>query len=214
MKAILLILAGIFTLEIAYAQGTLLFDQHSSTNYTGETVGSAPITDQPLGQSFTPAFSSIDFVRLRFSITGSPSDSSANGTVFINLWSGGISNGVLLASSITAVISLSMPNTVVYTNLFFSSSVPLNPGTTYYFQPLAIPLAGRGSAGSFNVGAYGRAYPATYSGGMAFVAGSAFPDEDLWFWEGITVPEPSANKLLLVIMLAVVPFLRRTTAVR
>jgi hypothetical protein len=170
MRISLFILAIFLALNIVHAQSTLFFDQQSSTNWDGETVGAVPVSDQPLGQSFTPALSSIDFVRLRLSI----STFSVAGTVSVNLWSGGISNGVLLASSIPAVINLSDPGAVVYTNFFFPSSVPLNPGTTYFFQPLVTSETSGPFGGDLNVGLYSpRVYPATYAGGMAYVYGTA-----------------------------------------
>ena len=197
MKPILLYvwlsLQGIIQL---YGQGALIYDQQSSTNNSGDNVSMTAISaGQPVGQSFTPTFSSIDFVRFRFSVPRGPISFSATGTVFVNLWSGGISNGVLLAATAPVVVSLLFPNTVAYTNLFFDATVALNPGTTYYLQPFV-----QSEVGTLNIGIYQPPfYPATYAGGMAFINGRGLGAADLWFREGIiAVPEPSSGRLLFM----------------
>ncbi len=52
---------------LGYAQGTFLYDQQSSTNETPTSGGAQPVIQQstPIGQSFTPAFSAVGFVRLK-----------------------------------------------------------------------------------------------------------------------------------------------------
>ncbi len=71
-----------------------------------------------------------------------------------------------------------------YTNFYFANSVPLVPGTTYYLQPIA-------ATGN----------PATqigipfYANGTIFENGNAVINDNLWFREGIVVPEPSAIAL-------------------
>src|SRR5690349_5675997 len=52
---------------VAHSQGTFLFDQQSATN-TGPRGGDAgyPILlNQPIGQSFSPALSSLAFVQMK-----------------------------------------------------------------------------------------------------------------------------------------------------
>jgi hypothetical protein len=73
-----------------------------------------------------------------------------------------------------------------FTNFFFAPAVALSPGTTYYFQPIVQSGDGCGT----------RAYnDYNYPGGMEFTSGMPFPNNDLWFREGV-VPEPSSVALL------------------
>ena len=75
----------------ARAQVTFIYDQQSSTNNTANlvTLDTFPLGNN-IGQSFTPALASIDFVRLRFYNSGG-SQQPASGTIHVNLWSGSIS---------------------------------------------------------------------------------------------------------------------------
>jgi len=181
---------------LACAQGTFIYDQQSATN--DSLVGYTAISSlQPVGQSFVPTLSSIDFIRLRISFAfGSPPfRTNAAGSVYVNLWSGGISNGVLLAATAPVSISLLFPATVAFTNFYFDAPVALTPGATYYFQPFVQSEVGSLDAGLFS----SPFYPATYPGGTAFIFGTAKLSEDLWFREGvIVVPEPSSGRLLFV----------------
>jgi hypothetical protein len=75
-----------------------------------------------------------------------------------------------------------------YPNFVFLNPVPLTPAVSYYFQPVlesgdAMIVAGDG----------GYKYP----GGTMFIQGSPAL-QDLWFREGIIVPEPSSAWLALV----------------
>jgi len=63
----------------------------------------------------------------------------------------------------------------------------VTPGVTYYFQPIIQ------SGDGFAVYAYNFGY----SGGNTFYNGTADSFNDLWFREGIVVPEPSTMALLL-----------------
>jgi hypothetical protein len=59
---------------------------------------------------------------------------------------------------------------------------------TYFFQPVVQ------SGDSWSVVAY-NSY--NYQGGNAFEQGLSLPSIDLWFREGIVVPEPSSLSLLI-----------------
>jgi hypothetical protein len=72
-------------------------------------------------------------------------------------------------------------------DFLFPNQVHLAPGTTYYFQPIIQ------SGGPFSASGDTFRYP----GGSAFLNGNAV-SEDLWFREGIIVPEPSAAALALI----------------
>lgn len=193
LLSLILLLSGICP---ACALDSLVYDQQSSTNNSGDNrVGAIAIsTSQPIGQSFVPAFSNIDFIRFRFSASGVPTHLLPSGTVSVNLWSGGISNGVLLAVTAPVFISLTFP-TVVYTNFFFDAPVALTPAATYYLQPLI-----QSETGNLNIGFFSQfSLTNHYANGMAFFNGIAQPDVDLWFREGVVVvPEPASGRLLFL----------------
>jgi len=170
----------------AFAQGTMyVYDQQSSTDETpfpgdgGDMRGITAVW----GQSFTPSLSSIDFIRLKFA-DGNTSD-AGGATVYLNLHADSLT-GALLGT--TAPVS--MPNNFAGTTTFlFPASITLTPGTTYYFEPVLVP--GQGSW-LINGGEYG------YPGGNFISNGQPSPMGDLWFREGVIVPEPSSGALLLV----------------
>jgi hypothetical protein len=162
------------------AQGTMIFDQQSfnESNY-GEFPANIQAS-QPIGQSFTPSLSGIDFVR--FYLTDRTTDGI--GTVaYVNIRVGSITGAVI---SSTSPVALS-DQFHGATNFFFSTQVPLTPGTTYYLQPVIQ------SGEDFGISYDTFRYP----GGTAFFNGSPDQFDDLWFREGI-VPEPSVTALLLV----------------
>ncbi len=169
----------------ALGQGTFLFDQQSSADETTPSGG----TDIHLllphaGQSFTPAFSGIDFVRLMFD-DGSPGDAQG-ATLYVNLRSQSITGPTLGTST-----PVSMPDGFAgAANFVFPSTIPLNPGTQYYLE--FVLTAGMTPwntlSGSYN-----------YPGGIAYANGNPYPGADYWFREGIfTVPEPAPVLLALV----------------
>jgi PEP-CTERM motif len=165
----------------AGAQGIMQFDQQSSDqNNIGEFLADIS-SNQPIGQSFTPSLSAVRFVQLYLS------DNILGGV-------GGILSVSLLSDSVTgAVLSVAAPvslpqNFKGIVNFFFPTDISVSPGTTYYFRPAV--QSGDGFAvytdNHFQ-----------YSGGTAIYHGTASTFEDLWFREGIIVPEPSAIALVL-----------------
>jgi hypothetical protein len=166
----------------AHAQGTFIYDQQSvNSDFTrGESLTTVQ-TAQPIGQSFTPTLDSINFIRLYLE------DRAFNGmgaAVYINLRSNSITGPILASTE-----PVFMPDGfAARTNFFFSNLVSVSPGTTLYLQP----VVQFGDAwGIYHDRNYG------YSGGTAFFAGQADLDFDLWFREGVIVPEPSSTLLLL-----------------
>jgi hypothetical protein len=163
----------------AFAQGTFIYDQQSSDE--SFISGGVPIqTSQPLGQSFTPSFASINFIRLYLGDLAPANGLGA--TVLVHLRTNSVSGPILGSSD-----PVFMPDGYSgVTNFLFPTSVPLMPGATYYFQPDVMSGDGWGTA-AYN--AYG------YPGGMEFFQGTPFPNNDLWFREGIYIPEPPAAVL-------------------
>ncbi len=161
--------------HLAFGQGTLIYDQQSAGE--GQYLEGSMGLVQPVGQSFTPAFDSIDFFRLFVYGSGPPC------TVFGNLRANSITGSVV---GVSAPLSLNGTFSGPIT-LLFSNSISLIPGTTYYLQPVAQSPVTWGTY----AGQYG------FAGGDAYYQGSLMPNVDLWFREGIT-PEPSSGALLIL----------------
>ena len=176
-------LLTLFSLSLhAYGQGTFIYDQQSADESTGGGAGYFIQTNQPIGQSFTPNLSSVGFVRLFLW-------DRANGlgaTLSVNLWSGSLTNGSLLGTT----LPVALPDQFLgYTDFFFANPVAVTPGETVYFQPTI-----QSGDTTVNIFAYHYGYP----GGTSFIQGVPNPNGfDLWFREGIVVPEPSAFSLLI-----------------
>jgi hypothetical protein len=162
----------------ARAQGTLQVDQQS---YTTENTPSGIVSiqpEQPMGQSFIPTLSSIEFIQLYMS------DQTFNGvgsTVLVNLWSDSIGSGTFITSTDPVFI---VHGSFAYVNFFFSTPITVTPGTTYYFQPFIQ------SGDSDQNMTTGVTIGSAYQNGTALYNGTA-NNTDLLFREGIVVPEPS-----------------------
>jgi PEP-CTERM motif len=185
-----LLLAALSLTLSAYGQGTFVYDQQSAVEGVGGESGGFLQTGQPFGQSFTPALSSIDFVR--FLVYDVFPNNDLGASIVVNLRSNSIS-GPVLAST----LPLSLPDgfgsvTRGYTNFSFATSVPLAPGVTYYAQPVV--LSGGDTWAAIGSDTF------NYAGGTMFVNGAPRPPGyyDLWFREGIVVPEPSSATLVLL----------------
>lgn len=165
---------------LAHSQGTFIYDQQS-TNFV---EGSADLYQpaQPMGQSFTPAFSSIAFVRLYLIDVGNLAEGA---TVFVNLRADSITGANLGSSSLVP-----LPNNYFgFTDFLFSVPVAVTPGVTYYFQPVI--QSGDNFASAVTDG--------SYVGGTGFSQGVPVSGANLWFQEGIViVPEPSPSLLALL----------------
>jgi len=180
MKAIVVCIS-LITL-CALGQGTFVFDQQDSTSEGSPPYGSFSSMQSftpPWGQSFTPALASTDFIRLLF--TDNNTADGLGATVYLTLHSDAI-NGPTIGTteSLTMANGFTGPATFL-----FPASVPLTPGTKYYFQPILQ------NGGPWNIvdGSF------LYAGGNDYDAGQGRAG-NLWFREGIVVPEPSSAALL------------------
>jgi hypothetical protein len=173
-------LALVFFSQSAHAQGTFIYDQQSGDE--SAVIGGGVIIQntQPVGQSFTPALPSVSFVRL--ALADAISGNSLGATVFVNLLATSITGSVLGSTSPVAMPDNFGHGSNGVVSFFFPSTVSLTPGTVYYFQPVVL------SGDSWVLGAYNTF---NYSGGTAFYNGVAQTFDDVWFREGIVVPEPS-----------------------
>src|SRR5438876_85248 len=98
--------ALIALLSSAVGQGTLVYDQQSSTNEVTNLPGGGLVIQQqvpPWGQSFTPSLSAVGFVRL------GPNDGNASdglgATMYLNLIAGSIGGTIIGTSA-----PVTMPN--------------------------------------------------------------------------------------------------------
>ena len=196
MKTILqiFILIGALNLSLCHAQGTFIYDQQSALE--GNSGEGAPgiQSNQLIGQSFTPSLTAVGFIRLYLT------DGSFNGvgaTVSINLRANSI-GGAILGSTQPVTVPDRFAS---YSDFLFSTPVDVTPGISYFIQPVLISgdsTFGVGARNSFN-----------YSGGTAYFSGQPSTFVDLWFREGIVVPEPSAAALILA-GLAMTRFIRKS----
>lgn len=166
----------------AVGQGNFQYDQQSAVlpqppNSVANIQG-----NEPIGQSFTPSLSAVGFVQFEL-YDGQPGNGQG-ATLYVNLRSDSMTGAVLATSN--PVFMPETPTGGGLTNFFFSGPAAVTSGTTYFFEIVV-------QSGDFwrvdRVGDF-------YSGGTMFSRG-VDQHRDLWFREGIVVPEPSVAALLL-----------------
>ena len=169
----------------ASGQGPIVFDQESSadeTPYPYGSFGAMQDAVSPWGQSFTPTLSEVGFIRLSF--TDGNLNDGLGAAVYVNLRSGSISGPIIGATSV-----VDMPSIFRGVSQFdFGSPVGVTPGTSYFFEPVLQ------SGGRWDLAGWSYNYP----GGSAYSGGQPVPQSDLWFREGIVVPEPRASAFALL----------------
>jgi hypothetical protein len=172
-----------YGVDFAGAQGTMIFDQQSSDESNPGAGFNTIQNVQPTGQSFTPSLSAIGFVR--FNLFDRGPNNGIGATLLVNLRNDSISGPIIDS---TAPVALpDGPGGFSFVDFFFSSNVPLQPGTKYYLQPVVQSGDLWGIVGDrFN-----------YPGGELYALGVGTPLTDYWFQEGVIVPEPSSSALLL-----------------
>jgi hypothetical protein len=166
---------------LANGQGSFIYDQQSSTvdNYAGSAY--TPITEnQPVGQSFTPALAQVGFVRLWIG-QGVPVDTSP-ATFAVNLRANSITGQIIGSSQVTL-----SPGFIGAVDFLFSTPITVNPETTYFLQPEVQVGGAWGAAALGDI----------YAGGTIYGQGTANPQFDLWFREGVLVPEPSLGLIVI-----------------
>jgi hypothetical protein len=170
-----------------HAQATFIYDQQSSADEFIPYFGGGPTMQQiptPWGQSFTPALSGVDFIRLKLD-----DDRPGNGigaTIYLNLRSDSMTGTILGTTASISMLDGFRGNPT----FFFPATVPVTPGTTYYLEPITGPGSDFSDiiVDSFN-----------YPGGSYIRGGLPVLYSDLWFREGLyIVPEPSSALLLLL----------------
>jgi hypothetical protein len=171
---------------LAIAQGTFQFDQQSSDESNTGSGGVFIQPRQPMGQSFTPSLNAIGFVRLN--LFDQVRNNGTGAVVYVNLRSDSITGPIIDS---TAPVSLP-DNWGIGLNGFvdfpFPTNVPLQPGVKYYLQP----FVQSGDLWTAITGVF------NYSGGDMYADGAIVTSSDLWFREGIVVPEPSSVVFILL----------------
>jgi PEP-CTERM motif len=173
----------------AIAQGTFVFDQQSSDESNSGSGLNFIQNVQPTGQSFTPSFNGIGFVRLN--IFDWNSNNGTGAVISVNLRSDSITGPIIDS---TAPVSLPdnfgrpLGSGSQYITFYFGNTVALQPGVTYFLQP----VVQSGDLVAIFADTFG------YTGGAQYVLGNPSPTTDYWFREGIVVPEPSTSALLLL----------------
>lgn len=172
---------------------SILFDQTNTALPLGTLFQNISVFS-PVGQSFTPTLSSVNFVNL----LTEPGGSTTPFTLELVISSGSISGAILGVSQQTTIVPSSLFASIV-TPFTFATSVTLVPGDLYFMQVVAV--SGDALVGSSNTN--------NYSGGTQILSGIAQPNDDLWFQEGIAVPEPGTLLLLGTGLLFLAPIVRR-----
>jgi hypothetical protein len=168
----------------SFGQGTFLYDQQSSDESNFGAAGIGIQSDQPAGQSFTPLLSSVGFIRL--SVGDGTANNSIGGTLVVYLRANSITGTILGTSAPVVLVDNFGRGSNGVVNFFFWSPVTVSPGTTYFFQPAIL------SGDDFGVAYYNTF---NYPGGTGFFQGTPSGTFDMWFREGIVVPEPSTPVL-------------------
>ena len=177
-----------------FAQGTFQYDQQSLNHTIGANILYDIQGNEPIGQSFTPQLSSVGFVQLE-PFDGQPNNGQG-ATLYVNLRSNSITGPIL--SSTDPVFLPDTPFGGGVTNFLFSSPVPVVPGATYFLEAVV-------QSGDFwRLNTLGN----LYSGGTMFLQGAALSMQDLWFREGVIVPEPSVSAVFFLTAAAFL-FIRR-----
>jgi hypothetical protein len=179
--------------DIIDQQQTATPQQVRSTSFAGTT---------PIGQEFTPGLNSIEFVD--FFIEDAGSDVGPGASFQVKIHSNTIGGTVVGTSNTTFVTDgTNTGGGTTYTRFTFPSPVALTPGSLYVFDVLQLaPVV----SGNINFGLGGRTSD-SYAGGRAITDGTAEPNFDYNFREGL-VPEPAAAGMLATV--GAVGLLRRS----
>jgi hypothetical protein len=176
------------------AQGTLVFDQQSATTPERINYDSFDLYKQ-LWEAFVPTLSTIGFVQLEISDYLDTNTSGA--AISVALYSGSPQYPTFLGGTERVYLPPNFNNDQTgnsgVTNFNFATSIALTPGQTYYLVPLEIT-----GDHVWSVAVTDNTYP---NGGLY-----GFDGTDLWFREGIVIPEPSVLALWALGGLLIVRF--------
>jgi hypothetical protein len=181
--ALKVILLGLFTFATtAFSQGTFAIFDQVNTNFAPAQFHQIN-SNGPIGQEFTPSLNAVGFVDLNLGSDG------AGSTIWVNLRTDSIGGAIL---GTTESIELS-PAQYTIGRFNFSQPVPVVPGRRYVFEVVASGGAAIGNHDSTRATAF-----STYPHGDMILSGAPFDLDDLWFQEGMVVPEPKSGLFLLM----------------
>ena len=166
------------------AQGTLFVDQASGTLDEIVTTSTSIPDFGSVAQSFTPALQSVGFIQLQEFVSASSPGHAA--TLVINLRQGSVNGPIISSTDPVILVNLGTMNGTFY----FPQNIPVTAGQLYFFEPVVQ------SSGTVDVAFKS---PSSYDRGDLF--GNGLPSggiSDLWFREGIVVPEPSVLILAMI----------------
>jgi hypothetical protein len=155
----------------------LIFDQRSGSDSL--VLNGIPVQDNHLIQSFTPEVAAIGFVQFQAVLYPEGGSSLTR----VNLRQGG-TDGQIMARTDSLRIE---DNGLFVRTYYFPDNVPIEPGQMYWLDVELQSLAAPALSISFEL-----LYPSSYERGDLYTRGSPSPGFDLWFREGVVVPEPSS----------------------
>jgi hypothetical protein len=180
-----LLAASLLLPALAGAQGTMVFDQQSSDESNPGNNGITIQPAQPAGQSFTPSLNAIGFVR--FNLFDQVRNNGTGAVIYVNLRSDSITGPIVDSTAPVSLPDNFGSGLTGFVSFFFPSNVSLQPGVKYYLQP----VVQSGDLWDAITGVF------NYAAGEQYVQGNSTTASDLWFREGVIVPEPSSCVLLL-----------------
>jgi hypothetical protein len=160
----------------------LLFDQISSPYL--QTPFGTPALNFNLSQSFTPGLSGVGFVELQ-TVTY-PEGGSSLSRVWLR--QDGV-DGPRLASTEPLLVE---DNGLAIRTYFFPENISVTPGTKYWLEFELMSITGPAVDLSVQ-----EVSPSSYTAGDMYFRGPQ-PDIDLWFREGMVIPEPKVVHMLVL----------------
>jgi hypothetical protein len=163
-----------------------LFAQVDQANWHGHIGAGFPST--VVRQEFTPSLDTLDSVQVLMERSGPSPSTPWPGSAIVTIFDGGVT-GPVIAESYSVDLPAFYSGAPIF---YFSEPVSLIPGRTYAFQVVSL------TAGSYwLLSASSLLTGPDYPGGRLYLNGEEFVNHDLFFREGINVPEPSSLVLLV-----------------
>jgi len=193
----LTLLLALAMMQGVHAQDGLIFDQQSSADETAPSLPGIIRYGFGVGQSFTPTLDRVDFFRVNLYDID---PYTHYGTTLVGILHSNTINGPMLGlTHLNLKDGFSGPASFV-----FSNSIPVTPGVEYFFT-IAVRFNEQWGISIRNDSHGYENYP----GGEFY--NMFIPEEslDLWFREGVIVPEVSSISIVLMGGVAAIFLARR-----
>ncbi|HOY58854.1 MAG TPA: hypothetical protein PK640_12065 [Verrucomicrobiota bacterium] len=155
-------------------------------------------TNSAFAQSFEPTLDEVGFVEIAFRY-GLSSDSLLSETLYLNLREGSVT-GPILGSTPALVFTHASGDPgwgVTHVQDFlFPEAVGVNPGEKYFIE--VVHVSGDDLIGVAIVAPKTIGEPDYYPSGELFLTGRPYRGSDMWFREGILIPEPGTASLMVL----------------